>query len=222
MALTTARSITTERFSDVLIYLNLINQLELPPGQQVAPDIKMMRGLFFVLLYGALEKSITETVVSLLTKIKSLKPRNDQVVMSFNVVSMQRKWKSIKDTGHKDSFVQMKEFFTDLGAAQFHDFDETMFSSLLQNVWAKTIKEVIDALGVSGFSLTTNQKAYIDELVEKRNAIAHGRESALTVGENYRCDELRKRLSETQILMFALIDRLEKYFDAHEFLQNSQ
>lgn len=59
----------------------------------------------------------------------------------------------------------------------------------------------------------------MNELVDKRNAIAHGRDSAASIGEKYRCDELRKRLRDCQALTFDLIARLEAYFDDQEFIR---
>lgn len=219
MTFSSARTITAERFNESLIYLNYISALEPKPGEPVGQELKVMKGLFLVHLYGALEKSTTTSVQLLLTSIKSLQPKNADVILPFNVISMARHWKSIKDTRYKGAFLQMREFFSALESNSFHDIDETLFSSLLMNIWANTIDEVVGAFGISGFALTVSDRALINELVDKRNAVAHGRESAASVGEKYRCDELRKRLNSTQVLMTTFIDRLEVYFEQREFLQ---
>lgn len=219
MTFASARKIAAERFNESLIYLNYISALEPNPGEPVGQEIKVMKGLFLVQLYGALEKSMTDTVQLLLTSIKSLQPKNADIILPFNVVSMARHWKSIKDTKYKGAFLQMQGFFSALESNSCHDIDETLFSALLMNIWAKTIDEVVGALGISGFTLSVSDRALIDELVDKRNAVAHGRESAASVGEKYRCDELRKRLNDIQTLMTTFIDRLEAYFDKREFLQ---
>ena len=219
MTFATARSVTTERFNESLIYLNYISSIEPKPGEPVGQDIKVMKGLFFVHLYGALEKSTTHSVQTLLINIKSVQPKNEDVILPFNVISMARKWKSIKDSGYKCVFTQMKDFFEALESNNFHGIDETLFSTLLQNVWSNTIDEIMGAFGISGFTLTISNRALIDELVDKRNAVAHGRESAASVGERYRCDELRKRLNEIQALTDSFIDRLEMYFVQREFVQ---
>lgn len=219
MTFSSARKITAERFNESLIYLNYISALEPNPGEPVGQEIKVMKGLFLVHLYGALEKSATASVQLLLTSIKSLQPKNADVILPFNVISMARHWKSIKDTRYKGAFLQMQDFFLALESNSFHGIDETLFSSLLMNIWANTIDEVVGAFGISGFTLTISDRALIDELVDKRNAVAHGRESAASVGEKYRCDELRKRLNDIQVLMTTFIDRLEAYFEQREFLQ---
>jgi hypothetical protein len=219
MTFASARGIASERLNESLIYLNYISSIEPTPGQPVGQDIKIMKGLFFVHLYGALEKSTTESVQLLLTKIKSLQPKNEHVTLPFNVISMARKWKSIKDKGYKGVFSQMNDFFLALESSDYHGIDESLFSDLMQNIWANTIDEVVGAFGISGFTLGISDRVLIDELVGNRNAIAHGRESAASVGERYMCSDLRKRLNDIQTLIDSFIDRLESYFDQREFVR---
>lgn len=217
MILQGARDASNLRFNEALVYLVSIGNIEIA-GQPASQELKVLKGLFFVLLYGAVEKSCTETVQLLLSKIKVLGPKNEHVTMPFNVVTMARKWKGIKDSGYGNAFVQMKDFFNGIDSAEVHPFDETLFSATLQNVWAKTIDEVIGALGVTGFTLQISQRALIDELVDKRNAVAHGRESASSVGEKYGCKDLNSKLNDTQALIFQFIDRLELFLNQREFI----
>jgi hypothetical protein len=219
MTFSSARGIASARLNESLVYLNYISSIEPSAGVPVAVDYKVMKGLFFVLLYGALEKSATESIQLLLVQIKSLEPKNEHVTTPFNVVSMARKWKSIKDKGYKGAFSQMTDFFSALESNDYLGIDETLFSDLMQNVWANTIDEVVGAFGMSGFTLTIAERVLVDELVNNRNAIAHGRESAASVGERYRCDELRRRHGDIQALINNFIDRLETYFNTREFVR---
>lgn len=234
MTFANTRQVATERLSEVLLYLNHIGEIEPKPGPgpnaagvppkvtvAVPPHVNIMKGLFFVQLYGALEKSTSDAVQRLLSKIITLQPKNEHVVIQFNVVSMARRWKSIKDSGHAKAFSQMTDFFAAIGSSDYLGIDETLFSALLQNVWANTLDEVSGALGMASF-LSVNERALVNELVENRNAVAHGRESPSAVGQRYRASDLRKRLQEVQLLIFKMIDRFETYFDKREFLQPTQ
>lgn len=218
MTFAVTRRIAFERLSEVLLYLNHISSLELAVGVPVAQELKIMKGMFFVILYGALEKSTHESVQLLLLKIKGLEPKNNHVIHPFYVVSMARRWKSIKETGYKDVLTQMSGFFTAMESNDYLGMDESLFAAVLQNVWAKTIEEVVVALGVPGFSLPVGDRALIDELVRNRNAVAHGRESASEIGERYRIDDLRRKLNEIQLFIVGFIDRLEVYYEQREFL----
>jgi hypothetical protein len=223
------RQVATERLNEVLIHLNHISELEPKPGQEaggssqiinlvVPPHVNVMKGLFFVQLYGALEKSMSDAVQVLLSKIGELKPKNEHILLGFNVVAMARKWKSIKDSGYDKAFPQMTEFFKAFNSSDYLGIDDTLFAKLLQNVWAKSLDEVAGSLGIPSF-MTKDEAVVVDELVEKRNAVAHGRESAAAIGQRYRSDVLRRRLQSVQALIIKIIDRLEIYFKNREFLQ---
>ncbi len=220
MTLQGARNNATSRFNEANLYLVSIRSMEVA-GQSATQELKILKGLFFVLLYGAVEKSCTDAVQLLLSKIKALTPKNEHVILPFNVVTMARQWKRIKDSGHGNAFAQMKDLFAGIGSADAYAFDETLFSSTLQNVWAKTIDEVIGALGVTGFTLGTTEQALINELVDKRNAVAHGRESASSVGEKYECKDLNSKLNVIQALIFQFIDRLEIFLVNREFIDTT-
>ena len=219
MTFSAARRIANERLNEVLIYLNHITAIEPPPGQAVPPEVKIMRGLFYVQLYGALEKATTDSLQQLLTKIGELQPQNCHVILPFNVISMSRRWKSLKDSGYKDALPRVREFFLAIDENKFHGIEESLFADVVQNIWSKTIEDIILALGITGFALSVSDRALVDELVNKRNAVAHGRESPSSVGERDRCDDLRRRLSQVQTLVLALIDRLEAYLDARGFVR---
>jgi len=233
MTFASSRLIATERLTEVLIYLNHVTACEpnpnviatgsghIPTVNPIVPaHVNVMKGLFFVQLYGALEKSTSHASQLLLSKIHALAPKNEHVIVQFNVVSMARKWKSIKDTGHGKAFVQMTNFFASLESPDYFGIDDTLFSSSLQNVWAKTLEDLFACLGMPN-PLSTSEGALVDELVDKRNAVAHGRETASEIGQRYTTSDLRKRLQDVQTLIFKLIDRLEAYFDAREFVKSS-
>ncbi|WP_374480476.1 MAE_28990/MAE_18760 family HEPN-like nuclease [Zoogloea sp.] len=218
MTFNAARRIATERFNEVLVYLNHITTLEPPAGQPVPQEVKIMRGLFYVQLYGALEKATNDSLQNLLSKIGGLQPKNCHVTLPFNVISMSKQWKSLKDSGYKNALCRVREFFLAVEENKFHGIDESLFADIVQNIWAKTIDDIILALGITGFALSVSDRALVDELVEKRNAIAHGRESPSSIGERDRCEDLRRRLNQVQTLVTNLIDRFENYFNAREFV----
>lgn len=222
MSLERVRVVSRDRFNDVLVLLNFITSLEPDNVAVVTPhEVKILRGLFFVHLYGAFEKTLNELVQHVLLKIKGMNPSNCHLIIPFNAISLSRKWKGIKDSGYKDAFTRIAEFLECIEMEHFHEFDETLFASLLQNAWVKSIEEVILAFGASGFSISVDNRTIINELVDKRNAVAHGRESAAVVGERFRCDVLRRRLTDIQTFSNELIDYFENYFENRCFIRPS-
>ena len=219
MSFDTARRIGADRLNEVLVFLNHIQTLEPSGGFTPAIEVKVMKGLFMVQLYGALEKTLSEAVQVLLREISSLKPVNVDVALPFNVVSMSTKWKSVKDAGYKDVFPRMSDFFRSIESGQFHGIEESLFADYLQNIWAKTIEDIVGALGMTNYVLSTSDRALLNELVDKRNAVAHGRESAAVIGERYQCADLRKKLNDIQFLINGFVDALDQYLKNRDFIQ---
>lgn len=221
MSFDSTRALATERLNEALVYLNHIQTLEPPPPEPSSLELKIMKGLFIVHLYGALEKITTEALQLLLRKICSIQPKNCDVALPFNVISMSKKWKSVKDNGYRDVFPRMTEFFLSIESQNFHGIEETLFADRLQNIWAKTLEDVLGALGISKgeFSLTASEIALVDELVDKRNAVAHGRESAASIGEKYQCKDLRTKHADVLELINNFIDQLDLYFQNRRFIQ---
>lgn len=212
------RQLAGRRFNEVFLYLQDVTQKE-APSAAATPEVKIMRGLFFVLLYGAFEKTVNEAVQLTLNKILTLKPKNCDVITPFNVISLSRRWKSVKDSGHKKAFEQMSEFFGAVESTDFHPFDDTLFGLFLQNIWAKSLVETLNALGASGIEITVSQRAVIDEVVNLRNSVAHGREAASEVGEGPRCADLRKKFDALKAFTDKLIVHLEEFIERREFIR---
>lgn len=212
------RNVANERFAEVLHNLAHISTLEPMPGEMASIELRILRGLFFVHLYGAMEKSLNELILTALCEIKSKRPKNKDFIHPFNVISLSRSWKGLKDSGYKDVFEKMACFFAKINSEDFHEFDETLFSGELQNIWAKVIEHVFMAFGITTFQLTTAQRVLIDEVVEKRNAVAHGRENAASVGERYQTDALKKKLQDIQQLVHSIINELDLYCKNKNYL----
>jgi hypothetical protein len=67
----------------------------------------------------------------------------------------------------------------------------------MENIWAETIQKAFDLFGLSSNAFyDVRVKQYIDEVVDKRNAVGHGRESAATIGQAYTSGRLQTLLDE--------------------------
>ena len=70
----------------------------------------------------------------------------------------------------------------------------------MDNVWAATVQKMFDVFGINRPALyDVKVRQYIDEVVDKRNAVAHGRESAAITGQSYTTRDLQKTSFEGHI-----------------------
>ncbi|MNP13927.1 hypothetical protein D3C76_1062290 [compost metagenome] len=100
------------------------------------------------------------------------------------------------------------------------NIDDSQFSGVLQNVWTNSVLEVFNSLGLQGFVVEPRVRATIDEIVENRNKVAHGRESALVVGERYRSRVLRDKFTIVSSFIDSVTEALEEFYNGRNFIRD--
>jgi len=220
MPFNAVKSRTSERFNEVLIFLNYVS-LEEPtnPTEAVPLEVKIMKGLFYVHLYSAFEKSINDVVETMLSLISSRCVKNNHLLAPVLSVVLIDKIKSLKACGYSKLFTKSSDVFIDAASTTITPINETIFSGHLQNVWVKTIDEIFITLGMGPVSLDMRSKTTIDEVVEKRNAVAHGRDSAASVGERYRVNVLRGKMEILSSSINEIINSIEEYYISKRFIK---
>ncbi|MEL1221202.1 MAE_28990/MAE_18760 family HEPN-like nuclease [Aeromonas hydrophila] len=214
------RSNSRGLFNEVLVNLNFIESLEPNEPQKETPiNVKILRGLFYVHLYAALEKVVNETVEQVMLIIKSNAIKNKHFAMHLNVITLNSKMQSFKECGYKDYFKKSRDIFNNIDSEESFEISNTVFSGGLQNIWFKTIEEILDSFGVQEMHVHPRVKMTIDEVVDKRNSIAHGRESPTKVGERHRCSNLRIKTQEIQLFSEDFISAFEIYILEKKYLK---
>ena len=220
MSFISIKSENAVRFNEVQVYLNYITSIEPPISTPVVPlEVKIMRGLFYVHLYAAIEKSVNEVVQVTIMLINSKRVQSNHYNLVFNTISKMDKIKAINDCGSQNTLSKSIDLFSHMSSRNVHNINETIFSNKLQNIWVKNVEEVILAFGISNFHIEPRERATIDEIVDKRNAVAHGRESATYIGERHRVDVLRDKLAISQNFVAKLIDAFECFYENKIYLK---
>lgn len=209
MSFSIVRSNARERFSEVFVYLAFIESNEESSAASI--EVKILRGLFYVHLYSALEKAINETIEQTILLVKQDGVKNKHYKNIFNVISLNSKMQAFKSCRNKRYFSKSADVFESLESEESYDLNDTVFSENLQNIWYKTIQETIRSFGATSISVEPRVRLTIDELVEKRNAVAHGRQTPVSVGERHRVDVLRTKAQEIQLVVEQFISTFEDY-----------
>ena len=220
MSFTTVRNNARSRFTENQIFLSYITSLEPKIITDPVPlEVNIMKGLFYVHLYSSLEKSLNELIEDTLIHISSKSIQYNHFNLPFNSISLVDKLKSFKASGYGSFFNKAFEIFSEASSPNICTINETVFANNLQNVWTKTIEEICNSFGIKLFAVSPRTKATIDEIVEKRNAVAHGRESATIVGQRFRTNVLRTKMDIVIDFCNYLIDLFENYYTRKEYLK---
>ena len=220
MSFIIVRNNARSRFHENALFLNYITSLE--PRLITDPvnvEVKIMRGLFYVQLYASLEKTVNEIIENTLIHIGTKSVQFKHYTSPFYSISLVDKLKSFKDSGHSNFFKKAFEVFSESSSSNVPSLNESVFANNLQNIWTNTVIEVCNSFGIKELSITPRVRATIDEIVDKRNAVAHGRESAVVIGERHRTDVLRTKMEIIITFCDHLIDAFEDYFNRKNYLK---
>jgi len=92
------------------------------------------------------------------------------------------------------------------------DLDNTLFPNDGSHYRANQLRTIWNIFGIT-LPIVPNIQLIgrIDELVDKRNAIAHGRETARAVGSRHSTAEMEVRFRDTEIIAYYVIDTMNTY-----------
>lgn len=216
MAFAVDRTDIEARFREVrslLSYIKAAESDETPPAD--SEEVKILRGLYFVHLYGAFEKSTNESFQAYLRGLSSLRLSRKHTAVKFWPTAFDSHFKSVQTTFSEKQWKKRRAFIEAIEEDAACEINDGAFADQLQNVWIETITDILGYLGLAPPDWQEGDARYLDEIVNKRNQVAHGRTSPLSVGSSGRSSDLQIRFEAVYRIMDALIRRLE---DGHQSL----
>jgi hypothetical protein len=126
---------------------------------------------------------------------------------------------AIRDAGRAKKWSKRIEFVDKIFSESKCVVNTAAFSEELQNIWVQTISELFDCLGIDAPPLPDMGYAgHIDEIVDKRNAVAHGRKSASEVAAGSRSPVLKRNWEIVSETIEYIFDTLTDYLDSYRFV----
>lgn len=177
----------------------------------------LYKGLFFVLLYGALEYTVTAAVQRCISKlnekgfdVKALKPTLYSLV--FN-----NECNSLIDSRDK-KWTKRYELFSKLDVSQSCHIDESLFPTSTGNIKYQQMESIWKTFGISANIVNTNRIiGRLDTLADNRNKIAHGRELPSSVGSSYTISEIEDFYNLISSYCSYILSVFQGYIDTEEF-----
>jgi RiboL-PSP-HEPN len=218
MALTVARHESAIRFREAQAYLSDIKERE-RSGHSAGASVA--RGLFIVLLYGATEHALSRAI----TEVTLLVNQQDVLFCHVNEMlypfALDPELASITAVGRKKKWERRAEVFRRQRSNEMVRLDASALLKDLDNVWANTFTQAFIVLGISGSAHYDQRvRQYIDQVAERRNAVAHGRESAEAVGRAYTTGDLQTLLDEISQQVQYMFVKFEEAIIAKSYIKS--
>jgi len=212
------RSNVNERMQQVRDFLTFIKTQESEDTPPLDTNIvKTLRGLFFVHLYAAFEKSVNEGVEQYLQSVGSLNIKYSDIVNVFLPTALDAKFTSLQSGERWQSRVDFSKM---LESEEICLINNSVFSMYLQNTKSKVLENIALYIGISNKYFPNERDShYLDEVVEKRNQVAHGRNTPITIGASGRAVDLEIRIDAVNRILENFFEILEDNFNSLNFVK---
>jgi hypothetical protein len=205
----------------VRVLLSFIVQQEstsVPPHD--TDEVRILRGLFHVHLYGTFEKSINEAVEQYRLAINNLNIKRVDLAIEFYPVALDPWLRGLGSSSKLRKRIDLIKAATDV---ELCEVNSSVFAYQLQNIWAETLVDVAESIGGSDFYLRQQRdEFYLDEVVDKRNGVAHGRSDPLIVGARGRSPDLVIRYDAVLRILESFIQMLETHANSLIYIKESR
>lgn len=209
--LTAVRADVTARLSEVFQLVEHIRTVEVAPPLSDPPEARILRGLFYVHLYAALEYAVNQGVQRFLQAIAALNAPPQHFQPRFFSVALDGNFASFRNVGEEKRWTTRVKLIDALKSTTPQRISSDLFGLYLQNIWAERLDTLFACLDISHPIVPDpSYRLYVDELVEHRNGVAHGRYSALGIGSSKRSPDLLIRHQAISSTCIHILDCLEQ------------
>jgi len=208
-----------ERLTEAAALLNHLRAIA-PSAMTPLDDLqKAQRGLWLVSVYAAFERGANAIVEAALEEISRQGPKSIDSVAPLHAVFHFPRVQSVKDCAYSNVFESSIAMFQNSLSDAPMKVTDNPLAKYLQNVDGGTLEWVCSLFGALPYSVTGANRGRLNTLRERRNAVAHGRESASKVGEPYRLDEMQNVYDAADSELFRFKLHMEAYCNGKLYIR---
>ncbi len=220
MLFTSTRLETTSRFLELQHLYRLIagNERSLP----VPPEHQTLKGYFIVGLSAYLEFSVGLLISTAVSHINSLNVARKHLSVDLLAILFDSQFKSERTLTGERKWRKRHEILTALNNSDVCVLSNSSLFEDVQNVRSSTIDLIFRLFSIRDSpSISPKSTGYMNEIRERRNAVAHGRESASEVGGRYSAQNLEDRLSTVESQVTHMITCFEDVVSKRAFIKSN-
>jgi hypothetical protein len=207
------------RFADVRAFWSSAKNQAASPPQPQPFSYLAGSGFTIVFLYAALEFSITRGVKQLSQLITSYSVRTKDVCTPMMCLVHDPKINAVRDAGKKSRLEARLRLFRAVKSPDIAKVHDELLTAELQNVWFKSITDTFMMFGIDEYPLhDTASAAFIDRIVNDRNAVAHGRESPDVVGSRYTSGDIDILIGRIEGESQFIINKFSDFYMGRRFI----
>lgn len=207
-----------DRFTEAGALLFFLRENGPAPLQPTSNHIKSLKGLWLVSIYSAVERSVNTTIEAALEVISGHENKSIDCIPSLHSIFHFNGVRSLNECGKNKIFEKSALLFKDIFSEAVMKVIDNPLAESLQNVDASTMSWALGLFGAPNLSVSPASIGRVNALRERRNAVAHGRESASEVGERYTIEELGNIYQAADEVITAFFINLSEHCTKQHYL----
>lgn len=152
---------------------------------RLSEEVKYLKGLWIVSLYGAFEKSLNSIFNEVLGVVEASEATFNSLKPSLKTIFGYSHIQSIKDCSYDTVIEKAIDFFRTSESPSKVALSVNPLTTYLQNVDGKSIIFLCNVLSINDYQIDLGRLGRLNNLKERRNAVAHGRETPAEVGSRF-------------------------------------
>lgn len=212
------KSNATHNFFEVKKFLQEIKRKEVG----LAPDDlnDTSKGLFFVYIYGVYEEIVRKTVIRTIEQINQVGVHISQVKFELLQLVLSNEFDALYNVGNEKKWEKRRNVSEKLKRDSVVDISTALMPTDGKNIRFRQLESIANAFGITAAILPRNEiGGYINEMVDNRNAIAHGNLLPYDVGKRYSSDDLQKKYDGINEFCTYYVEIYERYIVNGEYLK---
>lgn len=218
---TAVRELSASRFAEVRRLLTHIKAIESaqPDTLTISSDATILRGLFYVHIYGAFEYTVHLSVAALLEAISGARVSYFHFEHLFHSVALDARFEAAAFCGSDTKWEKRKELLRDQRSELPCVLESAMLDDQSQNIRFRTLENLFECFCIDDPVVPELRlRGYVDQIADNRNRVAHGRDSATRVGASTTSSELERVLEAIVLVANHVIDSLDRHFVGRRFV----
>lgn len=210
----------TARLIEARSYLSLLGSIaRATRSPTMKPRLAAAKGLFFVHLCGVYEYALT---TALRESLRAINDENVPILKCQPVLlsmALDPECESLSVSGRSTVWDRRRKLFQRAKSAEPIKINNALIPTDGRNFQFQQLQSIWDTLAINDPVLPDPRlRGKLEEIVQKRNAIAHGRETPSEVGGRFTMQELQVRYRAIDRICTHIISTFQKYLEQRHYL----
>lgn len=179
-----------------------------------------LKGMLFILLYGCIEYTVSETVKATEREISLQNLNLNEVQPSLLTRFLHKNFDALHNVGRKQKWQKRLDFMQNFSSNDKiieNICDDLELPTDGKNIRTEQLRSIFCTFNIEPTLLNAQWGGRLKDIVENRNAIAHGNTTAADVGRNLFIPDLQARIDEVNLFCTTFIALFEEYINHKKY-----